>query len=51
MEREEFLRSLGIGLALVCTGTCFQACKKGGEDESEPNNNNNNNNIMAGETP
>lgn len=34
MERDEFIRSLGLGLALVCTGTCFQACKKGGNDDT-----------------
>jgi len=39
MERDEFLKSLGLGLALVCTGTCFQACSKGGDDESSPSGN------------
>ena len=32
MEREEFLKSLGLGLALVCTGSCFSACGKDDED-------------------
>ncbi|WP_207422035.1 Rieske 2Fe-2S domain-containing protein [Desertivirga brevis] len=39
MERDEFLKSLGIGLALVCTGSCFTACKKGGAGEEEESNN------------
>ena len=39
MERDEFLKSLGLGLALVCTGSCFQACSKGGDDDNEPNPN------------
>jgi len=38
MERDEFLKKLGLGVALVCTGSCFQACSKGGE-EPEPGNN------------
>jgi len=39
MERDEFLKSLGIGLALVCTGSCFTACSKGGDsEEATPNN-------------
>lgn len=52
MERDEFLKSLGIGLALVCTGSCFTACSKGGSDEAAPsnNNNNNNNNNTGGNT-
>jgi len=42
MERDEFLKSLGIGLALVCTGSCFTACSKGGDsEEATPNNSNN----------
>ena len=35
MERDEFLKSLGLGLALVCTGSCFQACSKGGDGDEE----------------
>ena len=42
MERDEFLKKLGLGLALVCTGSCFQGCSKGGE-EPEPTNNGGNN--------
>ncbi|MEJ6980824.1 Rieske 2Fe-2S domain-containing protein [Pedobacter sp. P351] len=34
MERDEFLKSLGIGLAMVCTGTCLQSCGKGGSDDT-----------------
>lgn len=26
MERDEFLKSLGLGIALVCTGSCFSGC-------------------------
>jgi cytochrome b6-f complex iron-sulfur subunit len=26
MEREEFIKSLGLGLALVCTGSCMSGC-------------------------
>lgn len=43
MERDEFLKSLGISLALVCAGTCFQACgKKGGDETGEPGGNSGN---------
>ena len=44
MERDEFLKSFGLGLALVCTGACFQACGGGGDDdgnEPEPGGNGN----------
>lgn len=34
MERDEFLKTLGISFALACTGSCFQACSKGGDDET-----------------
>jgi len=34
MERDEFLKTLGISFALACTGTCFQACSKGGDDDN-----------------
>lgn len=40
MERHEFIKSLGLGLALVCTGSCFQGCgKSGGADtpDGKPN--------------
>lgn len=38
MERNEFIKSLGFGVALVCTGTCFSACGKKGDspDPSTP---------------
>jgi Rieske Fe-S protein len=38
MEREEFIKSLGLGLALVCTGSCFSGCGKsgGGGPENKP---------------
>lgn len=26
MERDEFLKSLGLGIALVCTGSCLSSC-------------------------
>lgn len=28
MERNEFIKSLGLGMALVCTGSCFSGCGK-----------------------
>ncbi|GAA3979761.1 hypothetical protein GCM10022246_34730 [Pedobacter ginsengiterrae] len=28
MERNEFLKSLGLGVALACTGSCFSSCGK-----------------------
>ncbi|HKG08382.1 MAG TPA: Rieske 2Fe-2S domain-containing protein [Pedobacter sp.] len=39
MERDEFLKSLGFGLALVCTGSCMSGCGKGGDapEKPEPN--------------
>lgn len=38
MERDEFLKTLGISFAMVCAGSCFQSCgKKGGDDTGEPN--------------
>ena len=40
MEREEFLKSLGISLAMVCAGTCLSSCGKGdGDDTGTPNPN------------
>jgi nitrite reductase/ring-hydroxylating ferredoxin subunit len=40
MERDEFLKSLGISLAMVCAGTCFQSCgKSDGDDTGTPNQN------------
>ncbi|WP_406824225.1 ubiquinol-cytochrome c reductase iron-sulfur subunit [Pedobacter sp. KACC 23697] len=37
MERNEFIKSLGLGVAMVCTGACFSACGKK-SDALEPNN-------------
>ncbi|WP_276088205.1 Rieske (2Fe-2S) protein [Pedobacter sp. JY14-1] len=39
MERDEFLRSLGFGLAMVCTGSCFSGCGKGSDGPEKPANN------------
>ena len=52
MERQEFLRSLGLGLAVVCTGSCLSACGGGDDDTSKPGNNNppGNNPPPAGST-
>ncbi|ATP55831.1 Rieske [Pedobacter ginsengisoli] len=40
MERDEFIKSLGLGLALVCTGSCLSGCGKssndGPEDKPDP---------------
>jgi len=35
MERNEFIKSIGLGVALVCTGSCFSACGKK-SDAPEP---------------
>lgn len=35
MERDEFIKSLGLGLALVCTGSCLSGCGKSGNDGPE----------------
>lgn len=35
MERNEFIKSLGLGVALACTGACFSACGKK-SDSPEP---------------
>ncbi|KQM66339.1 Rieske [Pedobacter sp. Leaf216] len=35
MERNEFIKSLGLGVAMVCTGACFSACGKK-SDSPEP---------------
>lgn len=32
MEREEFIKSFGFGLALLCTGSCVSGC--GGKDDT-----------------
>nr|WP_068892202.1 Rieske (2Fe-2S) protein [Pedobacter panaciterrae] len=35
MERDEFIKSLGLGLALVCTGSCLSGCGKSGDSGPE----------------
>lgn len=38
MERNEFIKSLGLGLALVCTGSCMEGCgKKSSNPAPTPN--------------
>jgi len=32
MERNEFIKSLGLGVALVCTGSCLTGCGSKGND-------------------
>lgn len=32
MERNEFIKSLGLGMALVCTGTCLSGCGSKSDD-------------------
>ncbi|WP_316791744.1 ubiquinol-cytochrome c reductase iron-sulfur subunit [Pedobacter frigoris] len=40
MERDEFIKSLGFGLALVCTGSCLSGCgSKGNDPKPDPNPN------------
>jgi cytochrome b6-f complex iron-sulfur subunit len=39
MERNEFIKSLGLGVAMVCTGACFSACGKK-SDAPEPSKTN-----------
>ena len=34
MERNEFIKSLGLGIALVCTGSCMSGC--GGSKSDDP---------------
>ena len=34
MEREEFIKSLGLGLALICTGSCMSGCGGKGDTGS-----------------
>jgi len=36
MERNEFLKSLGLGIMVACAGNCLSACSKGGESGSTP---------------
>ncbi|MBK0382021.1 Rieske 2Fe-2S domain-containing protein [Pedobacter sp. SD-b] len=38
MKREEFIKSLGLGVAMVCTGACMSACGSKG-DTGTPNPN------------
>jgi Rieske Fe-S protein len=41
MERDEFIKSLGLGVALLCTGSCMTGCGKGGgADTPDPGNTN-----------
>lgn len=37
MERNEFIKSLGLGIALVCTGSCLSSCGGKGDD-AKPDN-------------
>ncbi|WP_316769313.1 ubiquinol-cytochrome c reductase iron-sulfur subunit [Pedobacter frigiditerrae] len=32
MERNEFIKSLGLGIALVCTGSCMTGCGSKGDE-------------------
>ena len=34
MERNEFIKSLGLGVALICTGSCLSGC--GGSKSDDP---------------
>jgi Rieske Fe-S protein len=34
MERNEFIKSLGLGIALVCAGSCMESC--GGSKDDDP---------------
>lgn len=34
MERNEFIKSLGLGIALACTGSCLTGCGSKGDDPS-----------------
>ncbi|MDQ7948767.1 MAG: Rieske (2Fe-2S) protein [Pedobacter sp.] len=36
MERNEFIKSLGLGIALVCTGSCLSGCGGGKGDDPTP---------------
>lgn len=37
MERNEFIKSLGLGVALACTGSCFSSCGKKSDAPSPTN--------------
>ena len=50
MERNEFIKSLGLGLALVCTGSCMSGCGKGGEAAPDKSGGNNNPGGSGGST-
>ena len=34
MERDEFIKSLGLGVALICTGSCLSSCS--GDKTNDP---------------
>ncbi|TAF46374.1 MAG: Rieske (2Fe-2S) protein [Sphingobacteriales bacterium] len=36
MERQEFLKTLGISFATVCAGSCINACSKKNEETPQP---------------
>lgn len=36
MKREDFIKSLSLGVAMVCTGACLEACSK--KDSATPTN-------------
>jgi len=37
MERNEFIKSLGLGMALVCAGSCLSACGSKSDDPAPGN--------------
>ncbi|WP_082489574.1 ubiquinol-cytochrome c reductase iron-sulfur subunit [Pedobacter sp. Leaf176] len=37
MERNDFIKSLGLGIALVCTGSCLSSCGSKGSDPQPDN--------------
>lgn len=49
MERNDFIKSLGLGIALVCTGSCLSSCGKKGDDPS-PNNPSGGGGVPSGTT-
>lgn len=36
MERNEFIKSLGLGVALICTGSCLSGCGSSKSDDPTP---------------
>lgn len=36
MERNEFIKSLGLGVALICTGSCMSGCGGSKSDDPSP---------------